>query len=70
MIGLALYGGYMREEDHFDILQEKNLPLIIELVVPPRECVLQLAQAVEQLQAKKPRMKLASNLAGALDLTS
>ena len=42
----------MREEDHFGILQEKNLPLFIELVVPPRECVLQLAQAVEQLQAK------------------
>jgi hypothetical protein len=50
----------MRDEDHFDILQEKNLPLFIELVGPPGECVLQLAQAVEQLQAKKPRMKLAS----------
>ena len=50
----------MREEDHFDILQVKNLPLFIELVGPPRQRVLQLAQAVEQLHAKKPQMKLAS----------
>jgi hypothetical protein len=38
-------------DGRFDLLPENSPPLLIELVGPPGERVLQLAQAVEQLQA-------------------
>jgi len=43
---------HIYRDGRFDILPKKNPPLLVELVGPPDERVLQLAQAVEQLQAK------------------
>jgi hypothetical protein len=60
---VSLHGDYMREEDHFDILPKKDQPSLIELVGPlSGEGVLQLAQAVDQLQAKKSSDEICQHL--------